>query len=210
MIDFPVLSRILHWLMAAMILSMLFIGIGMVASLTDYHWLVSIHRPLGILILVLVATRLANRLINPPPRLPSGMPPLLRVAANGSHLLLYALMFAVPLVGWGMLSASRYPIVLYGALELPPILPQSDQLFAWLRTAHTVLALLLFATFLLHLGAALMHAFVFRDGVFESMASVRRTALAQARREGMATPLVDGATESIRIRPESDIPARPK
>ena len=98
---FSVLSRILHWLMAAMILSMLFIGIGMVASLADYHWLVSIHRPLGILILVLVAIRLANRLINPPPRLPSGMPPLLRVAANGSHLLLYALMFAVPLVGWG-------------------------------------------------------------------------------------------------------------
>jgi len=168
---FPVLSRILHWLMAAMILSMLFIGIGMVASLADYHWLVSIHRPLGILILVLVAIRLANRLINPAPPLPRGMPPLLRIAAQGSHLLLYALMFAVPLVGWGMLSAARYPIVLYGALELPPIVPQSDQLFASLRTAHTVLALLLFATFLIHLGAALMHAFVFRDGVFESMAS---------------------------------------
>ena len=168
---FPVLSRILHWLMAAMILSMLFIGIGMVASLADYHWLVSIHRPLGILILVLVAIRLANRLINPAPPLPRGMPPLLRIAAQGSHLLLYALMFAVPLAGWGMLSAARYPIVLYGALEFPPILPQSDGLFESLRMAHTVLALLLFATFLIHLGAALMHAFVFRDGVFESMAS---------------------------------------
>jgi cytochrome b561 len=100
------------------------------------------------------------------------MPPLMRFAAYGSHALLYVLMFSVPLVGWGMLSAARYPIVLYGALELPPILPQSDMLFAALRTTHTVLALLLFATFLLHLAAALMHALVFRDGVFESMASV--------------------------------------
>jgi cytochrome b561 len=166
---FPVLSRILHWLMAAMILSMLFIGIGMVASVADYHWLVSIHKPLGILVLVLVAVRLVNRLIYPGPRLPIGMPPLLRLAAHGSHVLLYGLMFAVPLVGWGMLSAARYPVVLYGNLELPPILPQSDQLFAWLRSGHTILALLLLAVFLLHLGAALMHALVFRDGVFESM-----------------------------------------
>lgn len=168
---FPVLSRLLHWLMAAMILAMLFIGIGMVASLGNYHWLVSIHRPLGVAILILVAIRLVNRQINPPPPLPRSMPPLLRFAALGSHVLLYALMFAVPLVGWGMLSAARYPIVLYGALELPPILPQSDMLFAILRTTHTVLALLLFAVFLAHLGAALMHALVFRDGVFESMAT---------------------------------------
>lgn len=169
---FSVPSRILHWLMAVMIIAMLFIGIGMMASLSDYRWLVSVHKPLGIAILVLATIRLVNRQINPPPPLPRGMPPLLRFAALGSHVLLYGLMFAVPLVGWGMLSAARYPVVLYGTLELPPILPQGDTLFAALRTTHTVLALALFATFLLHLAAALMHAFVFRDGVFESMASV--------------------------------------
>ncbi|MFG1463176.1 cytochrome b [Xanthobacter sp. DSM 24535] len=166
---FSIPSRILHWAMAAMILAMLFIGIGMVASLADYHWLVSIHRPLGIAILILVTIRLVNRQVNRPPPLPQDMPAFLRIAAHGSHVLLYGLMFAVPLVGWGMLSAARYPIVLYGAFELPPILPQSDLLFAWLRTAHTVLALALFVTFLVHLGAALMHALVFRDGVFGSM-----------------------------------------
>lgn len=169
---FALFSRILHWLMAAMIIAMLFIGIGMVASLADYHWLLAIHKPLGIAILVLVAIRLVNRLIIPPPPLPADMPALMRLAAHGSHLLLYALMIAVPLAGWGMLSAARYPIVLYGTLLLPPILPQSDALFAALRSAHTVLALLLFATFLVHLAAALAHALIFRDGVFQSMASV--------------------------------------
>jgi cytochrome b561 len=46
--QFPGLMRLLHWLMAAMVLTMLCIGVAMVASLGDYHWLVSLHRPLGI------------------------------------------------------------------------------------------------------------------------------------------------------------------
>lgn len=169
--QFTAFSRILHWTMAVMVLAMLFIGIGMVSSLSDYHWLISIHKPLGILILILVAIRLVNRLLNPAPPLPEGMPSWQRFAALASHVVLYALMFALPLVGWGMLSAARYPIVLYGPLELPPILPHNAALYAMLRTTHTVLAFLLFATFVAHFGAALMHALIFRDGVFPSMAS---------------------------------------
>jgi cytochrome b561 len=171
---FPALSRALHWLMALMILAMLFIGIGMVSSLANYHRLVAIHKPLGIAILVLVAIRLINRLFSPPPPLPANFPPLLRFAADASHWLLYALMFAVPLVGWGMLSAAGYPIVMAGGFHLPAILPHSADLYAFLRPLHTALALLLFVTFLAHLGAALTHALLFRDGVFESMASWRK------------------------------------
>jgi cytochrome b561 len=174
--QFTPFSRILHWTMAVLVLAMLFIGIGMVASLADYHRLVSIHRPLGIAILVLVAVRLVNRLLNPPPPLPEAMPGWQRFAAHASHIVLYALMFALPIVGWAMLSAARYPIVLYGSLQLPPILPHDVALYAMLRTTHTVLAFLLFATFLAHLGAALMHALIFRDGVFPSMASLKARA----------------------------------
>lgn len=171
---FPLVSRILHWLMAVLILAMLFIGVTMVTSLADYHRLLSIHRPLGILILVLAAIRLINRLVNPPPALPADMPRPLQHAAHASHVVLYALMFAVPLVGWGLLSAGGYPIVLTGALHLPPILPHSDGLYAVLRPLHTILAFLLFAVVLVHLGAALMHALIFRDGVFASMTIGRK------------------------------------
>ena len=99
------------------------------------------------------------------------MPSPLRFAAYASHWLLYFLMFALPLVGWGMLSAADYPIVLIGSLHLPAILPHSDALYSILRPLHTALAFLLFATFLAHIGAALTHALIFRDGVFQSMAS---------------------------------------
>ncbi len=170
---FALLSRILHWTMAPLIVAMLLIGVGMVASLADYHWLVAIHKPLGIAILALVAIRFVNRLFNPPPKLPTAMPAWQCFLARASHVVLYALMFALPLVGWGMLSAARYPVVLYGSIELPPILPASVTLYAALRDLHTTLAFLLFATILLHIGAALTHALIFRDGVFESMASAR-------------------------------------
>lgn len=166
---FTIFSRVLHWLMAVLLLCMLFIGVSMVSSLSDYHRLVSIHKPLGALLLVLVTIRLINRLLNPAPPLPATMPPLLKFVAHASHWLLYALMFALPLVGWGMLSAGGYPIDLVGSLHLPAILPHNSALYAVLRPAHTVLAYLLFATFLAHMGAALAHAFIFKDGVFESM-----------------------------------------
>ena len=167
--SFPLLSRLLHWTMALLILTMLFIGVAMVSSLSDYSRLVAIHRPLGILLLVLLAVRLINRLLSPPPPLPAAMPAVLRLAAEASHWLLYALMFAVPVVGWAMLSAAGYPIQLVGTVHLPPILPHDRALYAILRPAHTVLAFLLFVTFLAHLGAALTHALVFKDGVFRSM-----------------------------------------
>jgi cytochrome b561 len=80
-------------------------------------------------------------------------------------------MFALPLVGWGMLSAAGYPIALIGPLHLPAFLPHSDGLYASLRSLHTVLAFTLFATFLAHIAAALTHALIFRDGVIQSMAS---------------------------------------
>lgn len=168
--QFAIQSRILHWSMAAMILAMLFIGVGMVASLKHYHTLVSIHRPLGILILILAVIRLVNRrLTTLPPFLPT-MPEWERVVAGWSERLLYGLMIAMPLVGWGMLSAGHYPIVMAGALHLPPILPASPGLYAFLRHTHTVLAFVLFATVLAHMGGVLFHTLVVRDGLLNRMA----------------------------------------
>jgi cytochrome b561 len=168
--QFPVFSRILHWLMAAMLLAMLFIGAAMVASLGDYHRLVAIHRPLGILILILAAVRLINRLCTTLPPFPPTMSPLERRIASASERLLYALMFALPLVGWSMLSAGHYPIVMFGPVHLPPILPANPALYAFLRKTHTILAYLLFLTFLAHLGAVLFHTLIIRDGLLNRMA----------------------------------------
>jgi cytochrome b561 len=170
---FPVLMRILHWLMAAMVLTMLGIGVAMVASLGDYHRLVSIHRPLGIAILILVMIRFVNRQFSTLPPFPSSMSSRERFIAHSSEILLYTLLFVLPLIGWGMLSAARFTIVLYGPLHLPPILPHNVMLYAFLRKTHTVFAYLLFLAFIAHFGAVLFHTLVVRDGLLNRMAPWR-------------------------------------
>ncbi|HTT82527.1 MAG TPA: cytochrome b [Rhizomicrobium sp.] len=171
---FSPLQRGLHWLMAAMVVAMLFIGIGMVSTLHPrFLTLIAIHKPLGIAILVLAVLRLVVRLRRGAPPLPADLPWWMAFGARASHVLLYTLLIVMPLLGWSMLSAGGYPIVLYGPIHLPQIMPHDDTLHAILRSAHTWLAWLLFATILLHVAAALFHALIRRDGVFQSMASWR-------------------------------------
>jgi cytochrome b561 len=168
---FTVLQRLLHWLMAACILAMLFIGVGMVSTtMPKYVALLATHKTLGITILVLALIRLGVRARYGAPPLPADMPAPMKLAAHLSHYALYALMIGMPLIGWAMLSAGAYPVVLYGSLRLPAILPQSDGLHTLLWNAHYCLAFAFFAVVLLHLAAALFHGLVRRDGVFESMA----------------------------------------
>jgi cytochrome b561 len=168
--QFNILARILHWTMAAMILTMLFIGVAQVASLADYHLLLSIHRPLGIAVLVLVVLRFINRKLSTLPPFPATMSHMERQVAKVSEYLMYALMFVLPLVGWGMLSAAHYPIVLFGSIYLPWILPHNLELYSVLRQTHTVLAFLFFATFISHFGAILFHTLIVRDGMLKRMA----------------------------------------
>ncbi|MGN8278118.1 cytochrome b [Pseudomonas sp. SMN5] len=167
---FAPLARLLHWLMALMIIAMLFIGAGMVASVSERHeWLLQLHKPLGIAILLLVIVRLIVRFTTRQPPLPADLPGWQVLAAKASHVLLYALMLVLPLLGWGMISAAGDPVMLSQSLQLPSILPADAQTFALLRKAHGYLAYLLFMTVLVHLAAALFHAWVRRDEVLDSM-----------------------------------------
>jgi cytochrome b561 len=176
---FKPLQRLLHWLMALCIVPMFFIGVGMVSTIMPrFLTLVAIHKSLGIAILVLAVVRLVVRLRYGAPRLPADLPEPMRVAALLSHYALYALMICMPLLGWAMLSAAAYPVVIFRRVTLPAILPQSDSLHTLLWSAHYYLAFLFFAVVLLHVAAALYHALIRRDGVFDAMAFVRHPARA--------------------------------
>jgi cytochrome b561 len=165
-------GRLLHWMMAMLVLAMLLIGIGMVSTVSPrYHLILPIHRSIGTIVIVLVSVRLINRIMNPrtPPPLPSDLPNWQKMLAQWSHWLLYTLMFLLPVIGWSMLSAADEPIVIFGSVHLPSIVPPNARVFALLRLAHTAFAFVLFATFITHLGAALFHALIRRDNVLESM-----------------------------------------
>ena len=124
------------------------------------------------LILVLAAIRLVLRFVKGAPPLPADLPEPMKLAAHLSHWIFYALMIGLPLIGWAMLSAADYPVIAAG-IHLPPIVAPNAALHSTLWTAHHFLALAFFALILLHLAAALFHALVRKDGVFQAMASLK-------------------------------------
>jgi cytochrome b561 len=94
----------------------------------------------------------------------------MKLAAESSQYIFYALMIAMPLIGWGMLSASSHPVILFGGVNLPPILPVNAGLYSLLQRAHYFLAFAFFGLILMHFAALLFHKLVRKDGVFETMA----------------------------------------
>ena len=168
---FALHARILHWVMAILILAMLFIGAGMVSTASRaYPDLLAWHRPIGIAVLALALVRLGVRMTHRPPSLPADLPVLQRAMASAMHLALYTLMLAMPLIGWAMLSAAGTPVVLWPGTVLPPILAHDVRMFGWLRRLHRLAGYAFFLLILGHLGAALVHALIRRDSVFQSMA----------------------------------------
>ncbi|WP_368516623.1 cytochrome b [Rhizobium sp.] len=167
---FTSVQRVLHWLMAIGILSMLFIGVAMVSTIgRQYVPLLVTHKTLGIILLILALVRLTIRFMSGAPPLPIDLPEPMKLAAQLSHVGLYILMIGMPLIGWAMLSAAAYPIVLYGGFRVPAILPQNAMLHALLWNAHSYLAFAFFALVLMHLAAGLYHGLVRRDGVLQTM-----------------------------------------
>ncbi|MFY9765035.1 MAG: cytochrome b/b6 domain-containing protein [Mycobacterium sp.] len=163
------LTRVLHWLTAALVFSALFIGFVMVNSVSRYAGLVMLHKTLGVTILLVVLVRVVNRLTHRAPPLPSTVGALERKVVILSEVSLYALLLIQPLLGWAMVSAAGGPVVVFGSLRLPRIAPFDAQLFWLLRQAHSVNAYALMAAIAAHISSVLLHTLTLRDRLIERM-----------------------------------------
>ena len=161
---------VLHWLLALAIIGAFCMGVYMSdlpfspTRLKLYNW----HKWAGVTILALSALRLLWRLANRPPA-PAPMPAWQARVASGVHLLLYITFFAVPLTGWAMSSAKGYPIVWFGVLPLPDFVPKDHDLGELLEQVHAALAWGLAVLVIAHIGGALKHHFIDRDGLLKRM-----------------------------------------
>jgi cytochrome b561 len=161
----------LHWLLAVAIVISFSVGLymtGLTMSPTRlklYNW----HKWAGMTILILSTLRLLWRLTHTPPPLPASTPTWQVSAARAGHGLLYVLFFAVPLAGWAYSSATGFPIVLYGVLQLPDWVPKDRELAETLKAVHKWLAYGLAAVVVGHVLAAFKHQFVDRDRLMARM-----------------------------------------
>jgi cytochrome b561 len=177
---YPVRTRILHWLTALLVFTTLLVGFVMVNSIGSYASLRTLHMTLGLLILIVVVVRAANRFTHRTPKLPDTVGWVEHKLVIGSELTLYALLLAQPLVGWTMVSAAGQSVVVFGSVHLPRIAPFNADLYFLLRQTHSLLAYALVTVIAAHVSAILLHTLTLRDGMLSRMTFASRRASAAA------------------------------
>lgn len=177
---YTLVAIVLHWVLGLAILGLFGVGVYMTDlpfspwRLKLYNW----HKWAGVTILLLSALRLLWRLRHRPPALPQvitlAMPAWQTRAYHATHHVMYALFFAVPLMGWAYSSAAGFPIVLFGQIPLPDLLAVDKEFAALIKPLHELTAFALVGLAGLHIAAALKHQLIDRDGLLQRMLPGRR------------------------------------
>lgn len=174
-VRYTLVARLLHAVLGLALVGMFAVGLDMAdlpfspERLKLYNW----HKWAGATVLTLSFLRLIWRLMRRPPELPAAiekaMPAWQRFAHHTTHLGLYVLFFAVPLVGWAYSSAAGFSIVPFGLFQLPDFVPVSESLADFLKPVHKFAAYGLAALVVLHVAGALKHRFIDRDALLTRM-----------------------------------------
>jgi len=163
-------AKVLHWLVAGLVAAQFAVAWTMpdIHRGTPQGGLIDLHLSLGAAILLLVALRAALRLGRPGPAAHGGNV-WLRRAARATHLALYALLLALPLLGWANASSRGWTVSLFGLLPLPPLMPAHSPLGPLLGDLHGLAATLLLIGVGLHVTAVAYHQVLLKDRLLQRM-----------------------------------------
>ncbi|MBY0423773.1 MAG: cytochrome b [Parvularculaceae bacterium] len=169
----------LHWLIALLIVGQIAGGFIM-ADLPDGSPLkfqaFQLHKSFGLTVLILTVVRLGWRIGHKPPPLPAAMPGWEKAAARATHVGFYALLIALPLLGWAFVSATPFqvPTFLFGVIPWPHLpffegVADRKAVAEQIMGLHEAAAFVMIGLAALHVLAALKHHFVNRDPVLARM-----------------------------------------
>jgi cytochrome b561 len=164
------LSKVLHWTIVLLILPQYFLveAAEELPNGLEKLQIMTWHKSLGMLVLLLALVRIAWKVMN------KGVPGPIgnawqRKAAAAGHGLLYLLILAQPLTGWIASSTANYPVTLFGWFQFPALVGENHDLHELMEEVHEVLFFTLLAVAAIHVAAALYHHFVLKDGVLRRM-----------------------------------------
>lgn len=133
----------------------------------------AIHESTGVTILLVTLARLGWRIANPPPPMSADIPPQVRLAAHAVHILLYAALIVQPLLGFFATNAWGFPLqgetAYLGFIHLPAFMDEDTKLAAALQAVHTWLGYSIAALLAAHVGGAVYHHAIRRDGTLMRM-----------------------------------------
>jgi len=170
--QFGALSKLLHWLIAVLIIGLIALGWYMV-DLTYYdRWYntsLELHKALGMLALVLAVTKITWTLGDTTPEPAPTIRPWELRSAHAMHRTLYVMMLLLPLTGYVISTSAGDPISFFGLFGIPALIPQSDGLRDLAVEVHYYAAYATAALIALHVLAAFKHEFIDRDGTLRKM-----------------------------------------
>ena len=160
----------LHWLMAALIIFTIGLGLYMVAIEKEprSEWYFGLHMSIGLTLAALLVLRVMWQLTHKPAALPAGVPRWQAQSSRLLHWALYAAMLVMPVTGFTGALYSKFGVTVFGQ-NLPHWVTPNHALSQQLHAVHSLVAWLLVATIALHILAGLKHLLLDRDGVFQRM-----------------------------------------
>jgi cytochrome b561 len=165
-------AQALHWITAALmfvVLPIAWVMVNMPKSAQFRGLLFTLHKSVGLTIVVLVAVRIAWRAKHPIPPLDVGLARWEKVAAKGSHWMLYVVLVGMPISGYLLDAAGGYSISYFGLFSVP-LLPKSPALSSAATWVHVAVGQwLVYTLIFLHVAASIWHISVRRDGVLDRM-----------------------------------------
>ncbi|WP_242602138.1 cytochrome b [Legionella nagasakiensis] len=168
-------SKVIHWLSAVIVITMLSLSFFLGDLPEKYQPLgYLIHKSFGLTVLFLFFLRILWIICRGKPSLPTTVPGWQKIMARSVQYSLYVFLFAMPMSGWIMsVSANRIP-VFFGLFPVPLPIEPNKGLAKLMADAHGVIAWILIVLIVLHVAGAMKHYFIDKDRVLQSMLSDSR------------------------------------
>ena len=176
---FDTVTIAIHWTTVLLVIGLFAVGIALAThqapSEATVEILLTVHRSLGVSVWMLTVARLAWRAnwASFPPW-PQSMGPAQRLAARFSEYGLYALLMIQPLTGMVASLSRGHPFELFFVVRVPALMARNGTMVHLFEAIHEWGAWLFAAVISVHAAASLLHRFILRDGVFQSMSPLRR------------------------------------
>jgi cytochrome b561 len=168
--SYGLVAKLLHWAVVLLLIAGYAIGWLMpdIRRGMSPGTPMNLHMSIGLVVLILIVARMLWRFIHPV-GVDQSLPRWQHLSSVAVHWALYALAVITPLTGWSYASARGWPITLFSLVQLPPLFAANSPTGRLIGGIHESIVWLLLAVIAIHVGAALIHAFVYRDQVMQRM-----------------------------------------
>ncbi len=168
--NYDSIAKTLHWVIAFIVFSMLIFGRqleNMVGA--EREQMIKFHSGLGLIVLILMVSRLLWRFRHPPPASLPTIARWQRYTAVFVHRAFYLLLILQPILGILLATSVDYSVSPFGLFQLSSWISDDPDRANWLQTLHGINANLILTLALVHIGAALLHHFREKNGVLRRM-----------------------------------------